>query len=161
MWPLGYLLTWTTYGTWLHGDPRGSVDRDHHCPGAPALMPDPQRQEYVHRTLKHAPVALDEARRKIIQETIEAHCRFRRWGLTAINVRSNHVHVIVYAPTASPTQVMDQFKAWSTRRLREAGLLGHDQQAWTEGGSKRTLYTEQALNDATRYVLEGQGPDLS
>ncbi|MGI9518711.1 MAG: hypothetical protein ACR2NP_16760 [Pirellulaceae bacterium] len=26
--PLAYLLTWTTYGTWLHGDDRGWNRRD-------------------------------------------------------------------------------------------------------------------------------------
>ncbi|HQA44241.1 MAG TPA: transposase, partial [Phycisphaerae bacterium] len=88
------------------------------------------------------------------------HCEIRNWGLTALNVRSNHVHAIVYAPTATPKQVMEQLKAWTTRRLREAGLLGSDQQVWTEGGSKRALYTEQALSNAIRYVFEEQGPDL-
>ena len=27
--PLGYLITFRGYGTWLHGDRRGSVDRFH------------------------------------------------------------------------------------------------------------------------------------
>jgi hypothetical protein len=33
--PLAYLITFPTYGTWLHGDERGSVDRDHNLPGTP------------------------------------------------------------------------------------------------------------------------------
>jgi hypothetical protein len=31
---LAWLLTETTYGTWLHGDARGSVDRIRNQPGA-------------------------------------------------------------------------------------------------------------------------------
>jgi hypothetical protein len=27
--PLGYLITFRCYGTWLHGDERGSIDRFH------------------------------------------------------------------------------------------------------------------------------------
>ncbi len=27
--PLAYLITFRTYGTWLHGDERGSVDKNH------------------------------------------------------------------------------------------------------------------------------------
>ena len=33
-WPLAFLLTWTTFGTWLHGDERGSMDR--HSRGLPS-----------------------------------------------------------------------------------------------------------------------------
>jgi len=29
-----YLITFTTYGTWVHGDERGSVDREHNIPDA-------------------------------------------------------------------------------------------------------------------------------
>jgi len=41
--PLAYLITFTTYGTWLHGDPRGSVDREHNVWGTPFLDPDRAR----------------------------------------------------------------------------------------------------------------------
>ena len=27
--PLAYLITFHTYGSWLHGDAKGSVDREH------------------------------------------------------------------------------------------------------------------------------------
>ena len=30
--PLAWYLTWTTYGTWLHGDPRGSYFRSQYLP---------------------------------------------------------------------------------------------------------------------------------
>ena len=33
--PAGHFLTFRTYGTWLHGDARGSVDRFHNVPGEP------------------------------------------------------------------------------------------------------------------------------
>ena len=33
--PLAYLITFRTYGTWLHGDARGSVDREHNVFGTP------------------------------------------------------------------------------------------------------------------------------
>jgi hypothetical protein len=37
--PLAYLITFRSYGTWLHGDPRGSVDRFHNVYGKPRLPP--------------------------------------------------------------------------------------------------------------------------
>jgi hypothetical protein len=33
--PIGYLITFRSYGTWLHGDERGSVDRNHRAYGTP------------------------------------------------------------------------------------------------------------------------------
>jgi len=34
---LGYLITFRAYGTWLHGDSRGSVDRFHNRYGSPLI----------------------------------------------------------------------------------------------------------------------------
>src|SRR2546421_11369035 len=42
--PLAYHITWGTYGTRLHGDGRGTVDREHNEYGTPVLGPDPERQ---------------------------------------------------------------------------------------------------------------------
>jgi len=38
--PLAYFLTLRTYGTWLHGDERGSVDAKHNCYNTPYTAPD-------------------------------------------------------------------------------------------------------------------------
>src|SRR5688572_30293307 len=35
--PFGYHITFRAYGTWLHGDSRGSVDRFHNRFGTPRL----------------------------------------------------------------------------------------------------------------------------
>jgi len=43
--PLGYLITCRTYGTWLHGDARGSVDRDHNVYGTPMRDPNSALQQ--------------------------------------------------------------------------------------------------------------------
>ena len=44
---LAYFLTWTTYGTRLHGDQRGSIDAAHNTPGTDILLPDPSREARV------------------------------------------------------------------------------------------------------------------
>jgi hypothetical protein len=37
----GYFLTFHTYGTWLHGDERGSIDRKgYNIPGTPVRVPN-------------------------------------------------------------------------------------------------------------------------
>jgi hypothetical protein len=71
--------------------------------------------------------------------------------------------VVVTAPGYDPEDVMDQFKAWCTRRLKEhqrtAGTQKIRENWWTQRGSKRRLYDEASLEAAIRYVLEQQdGP---
>ena len=60
--PLAYFLTFTTYGTWLHGDGRGSVDREHNQPGEPWPEPDPARREGSAARLAQPPYLLDAVR---------------------------------------------------------------------------------------------------
>lgn len=31
--PVAFFLTWSAYGNWLHGDTKGSVDRNHNSYG--------------------------------------------------------------------------------------------------------------------------------
>ena len=82
------------------------------------------------------------------------HCEIRRWSLHAVNARSNHVHVVVTAD-AEPAKVMDQFKAWSSRRLNERTEQAPERW-WTRHGSTKWINDEGYLQNAIRYVLEGQ-----
>jgi REP element-mobilizing transposase RayT len=158
--PLAYFLTWTCYGTWLHGDDRGSVDRHQNSPNEDLISPTRAWSEWSARELKGEIVTLSEQARLVVEQTIEDHCAYRKWTLHVKNVRSNHVHVIVTSDR-TPRRTMDELKGWSTRRLRTAGLFGQDAEVWTEGGSKKQLWNERALEAAIRYVWDGQGPDIT
>jgi REP element-mobilizing transposase RayT len=159
--PLGYLLTWTCYGTWLHGDDRGSVDLDHNAPGSPFLPPDEPRRMTEYHALRHEPVTLDDTARRIVHETILEHARIRQWEVRAVNVRTNHVHVVVQCGEVHPRKVIQQFKDWATRRLRAAGVVDQDTHVWTDGGSGRFLWDERSIANAIDYVMEYQGADLT
>ncbi|HWA98068.1 MAG TPA: transposase [Pirellulales bacterium] len=148
-----------TYGTWLHGDERGSVDREHSAFGSDLLPTNANRTAFDRRRLKHAPMVLDQSRRALVQNAIEGVATYRAWRLWAINVRTNHVHVVVSAD-CKPERVMSDFKAWATRRLREAGLLERDVRPWSDHGSTRYLWNERALEDACKYVVDCQGANL-
>jgi REP element-mobilizing transposase RayT len=158
--PIAYFLTWTTYGTWLHGDERGSVDDRHNVPGTPFAPANPRRLAYRAAQLKHPPFTLDESARGVVHATIVVHCDIRGWGIRALNVRSNHVHIVVSCGGVDPERVVGQLKAWTTRRLREAGMLGSGS-AWVEGSSKQALYHDENVSRAIAYVMEGQGPELA
>jgi REP element-mobilizing transposase RayT len=158
--PRAYFLTWTCYGTWLHGDPRGSVDREHNAYGTPVLDVDPRRVRADAGRLANPPVVLDAAARKIVHDTIVAHCALRGWTIHALNVRTNHVHVVVACGTIAPETAMAQLKAWATRRLREAGCISAFARIWTNHGSTGYLWTGDDVDGAVTYVTDFQGPDL-
>ena len=157
--PLAYLITFRCYGTWLHGDERGSVDRDHNVYGTPFLARHERREVEEQRRLKQAPVVLDNARREVTEQAIRRVCQHRNWTLRAINVRTNHAHVVVSA-ACRPEKVLNDFKAYATRGMREAGVWKSALRPWAEHGSRRYLWTEREVERACDYVLNHQGDDL-
>ena len=155
--PLAYFLTWTTHGTWLHGDELDSVDRHHNRPGAPRIAPDTGRALASAARMPLHAYTLSPAARQLVDAIIRQHCGIRSWPLLALNVRTNHVHVVVSCPAAiTPENALSQLKAWSTRRLREHGHLAADARAWTEHGSTRWINNHAGLDAAIGYVTNGQ-----
>lgn len=69
--PLAYLLTFTCYGTRLHGDEAGSVDRHHNIPGSPYLPPDTVRRAAEQRLMTDGPYEMDARRRAIVLKAIK------------------------------------------------------------------------------------------
>src|SRR6185503_4151801 len=95
--PLAYLITFRSYGTWLHGDQRGSIDRQHNRYGGPFAPANENRRRHNKSLLKGEPVWLDTARRNSIEKAVRETCVHRKWELRAFSVRTNHVHSVVSA----------------------------------------------------------------
>jgi REP element-mobilizing transposase RayT len=155
---LAYHLTWTTYATWFPGDERGWVNTK--TRGIQA--PNARLQDEASALLEEEPVVLTQRQRAIVEKTIAEHCRIRGWILHAVNARSNHIHVVVTADKDADA-VMDQFKAWCSRKLSDdAGLTEPvaykaGRRRWfTEGGDKEIIDNESYLENAIHYVKEGQ-----
>ena len=78
----------------------------------------------------------------------------------AINVRTNHVHLVVSVGEKKSGIVLNAFKANATRRMRESGYWQSTLSPWSDKGSKRYLWNEQSIARAVDYVMNGQGDDL-
>ena len=158
--PLAYLITFRSYGTWLHGDERGSIDRFHNRYKSPYI----ERNENWHRhnvqILEDEPVVLDESRRRAVDHAIRETCTVRKWHLHALNVRTNHVHAVVAIGLIAPERALSAFKANATRQMRQDGCWRRTSSPWAEGGSKRYLWNEQSVAKAIEYVLYAQGDEL-
>jgi REP element-mobilizing transposase RayT len=158
--PLVYLITFRCYGTWLHGDERGSVDRFHNIFDTPYLPTNEKWLEFNKSLLKHKPVELDKKRRNSVDKAIRETCQKRNWGLLAINVRTNHVHVVVDTGNRNPNQALSAFKANATRQMREDKCWDFEHSPWADKGSKRWLWNEKSVEIALDYVINGQGDEL-
>lgn len=169
---LTWLLTNTTYGTWLPGDRRGSVtsvrDRrpgdpvgtsrvEHDRPGEPWEPSRPGLRRSAEMLLKGAPIylTLPQAEAALAQflETAE----HRGWALLAASIMDNHYHLVIAASVEmTADRVLSDLKAYATRRLsREFGAPASGTW-WTSRGSKRWLRDVRAIEDATKYVLYKQ-----
>ena len=153
-----YHIIWTTYGSWLPGDRRGWVRTKR----SGIQSPDAQREEFARKSMAESEVILTPDQRALIEQTVRDHCVVRRWLLQAVRARSNHVHVVVTADR-DPEVVRDQFKAWCSRKLSDAEGLQNavaaraGRRRWfTEGGDTEVIEDEAYLENAIRYVLEGQ-----
>lgn len=114
--PLAYFITFTCYGTWLHGGKSTSVDYYNNIPGTEFIPYDRRRLYQVKNLMLETPYSLDELRRHIVLQAICEVCRYRQWVLLAVHVRSNHVHLVIHAQI-SPEHIMNTVKAYASRYL--------------------------------------------
>jgi REP element-mobilizing transposase RayT len=117
--PLAYLITFRCYGTWLHGDDRGSMDPKHNVYGSSKIAPNSRLQESDSKQLKHPPSRLTARKRKVVKNAVREVCEHRKYLLRAINVRTNHMHTVVTA-MRKPEPVLIAFQAYSTRVSAQA-----------------------------------------
>ena len=158
--PLAYLITLRCYGTWLHGDERGSIDRFHNRYKSPYIDPNKRWHRHNVEALESEPLILNARQRQSIEVAIRETCRFRKWYLHAINVRSNHLHVVASIGSIRPERALTAFKANATRQMRQHGCWPYAHSPWAERGSKRYLWNERSVARAIEYVLYGQGDEL-
>src|ERR1700759_5427336 len=93
--PLAVFFTFRSYGTWLHGDERGSVDRRNNIYGTPRIPKHDKLHNLSEIEMKYGTVTLNAAQRKSTERAIRDTCEKRRWDLVAINVRTNPVHAVI------------------------------------------------------------------
>jgi REP element-mobilizing transposase RayT len=156
--PLGYFITWSTYGTWLPGDDRGWVEYRRGW-----QFPNPILELESGARMTEDACRLTKEQRQIVEEQVAETCRYRGWTLHAVNCRSNHVHVVLTA-ARHPDEVRTQLKAWCTRRLKEFERKcrtelddsGIRENWWAERGSQRYINDEESLEAAILYVRDGQ-----
>ena len=155
--PLAYLLTFRTYGTWLHGDERHSVRRHgKNIYGTPDISPNQKLEAGMRNELKQQIIIFDDLQRNVVETAIRELCEKRGYYLRAVKVLSNHVHAVV-SVQCRPERIVDAFKAFATKKLREEKLFPNETQIWSRGRSRRYLWKPRHVELAIDYVLYSQG----
>lgn len=167
-----WLITNTTYGTWLPGDSRGSVTsvrdkrqneaettsrQEHDLPGQPYEEYLPGLQRSAERLMKGPPIYLSLPQAERVISQFQETAQFRGWTLLAISIMANHYHLIVLVPDeVDPARVLADFKAYASRVLNRDYGKPVSGTWWTSKGSTRKLTDDSAVKNATRYVIERQ-----
>ena len=155
--PLAYLLTFRTFGTWLHGDQRSANQRVRkHSRSTPRVEPNVPLHERMMESIRHQPTILSPVQRHHVAGAIHEVCAYRGYSMRALNIRSNHGHAVVSAEV-KPERIVNEFKAYSTRKLRQEQEFANDQIIWSRGASTRYLWKPRNVEAAIEYVLYSQG----
>ena len=160
----GWLLTWTTYGTWLPGDPRGSVTRvrdqftdrtrsEYDQFETPYLAQAPGLAHASRFAMKGSPTRLTREQAVVVAEDFESTVQYRNWSMIAGSVMANHVHLVVIAPeTTRSEKLLQILKSYASRALNRRWELSPGSEWWTASGSRRPLRGDEAIDSASRYV---------
>ena len=140
---LGYMITWTTYGTWLQGDERGYVKNGKIYPANKNLL------QYNKKTQLQDAVKLSKVQQKIVQDAILKESALQGQRIYALSVMPTHVHLVAgYIP--QPISKIVAYYKKSTRLALKA--IGHNGRLWTKGYDKRFCFDEESLTRRIRYV---------
>jgi len=158
-----WLLTWTTYGSWMPGDERGSTSVTHSIEGArefhnrvgtfPAA-PNDAIQHYADSVRKHPVVILDRTMARLIDELFRETAAFRGWNIRILAIMATHIHVVVQVNgDPRPAQLLKDLKSYASRRLNRhfPDRIGR---WWTDSGSARFLHEEANILRAIAYVRD-------
>lgn len=165
-----WLLTWTTYGTWLPGDDRGFVSNVRLGNGpevrhnAPGTTPDTKMRGLVldsRERMLGPTIYLDDRQASVVLEQLIETARYRAWELAAVAIMPNHLHVVVGVPgDPEPDTLLRDFKSYASRRLNTAFAKPVSGRWWTQSGSRRKLPDDAAVQAAVAYVRHQHSPLL-
>jgi REP element-mobilizing transposase RayT len=157
---IAYHAIFTTYGTWLPNDPRGSYSKAIYNEELAELgvihygrqNPQPARslmrrfRVAVMPRLSRHPYYFDGATRRIVADAFARVVARLRLSVPACAIMNDHVHVVVWRSKYTIEYLVNQLKGAATNALRLT------QTPWTRGRWKVFIDDEPSLRAAVRYV---------
>lgn len=164
-----WLLTWTTYGTWLPGEDRGFVSpvrsspydswRRQNTPGTDYSRSMPGLRSAAQSRLKCPPIFLNPSQAESLLEQFHETSQYRGWECLAVAIMRTHIHLLAEVQLdPSPDVILKDFKSYGSRKLNSRWGKPASATWWTESGSKRKKATYSAVVNAVRYVANQDYP---
>ncbi len=158
-----WLISWTTYGSWLPGDERG-----YRTWRGREYVPPPERYAQPGEPTYHASdhVAVHQLAESISDEPVYLTRDQMEIGLAAMveeiaqipiipaimSVGDGHVHWLCYFGTLEIWPTVSRIKAAATRELNARGFQG--KKPWTKGCNMRSKSTRRECRNAYKYVRD-------
>ena len=115
---LGYMLTWTTYGSWLQGEKKGYVK------GGKVLGENPGLKKTNVDSQAGDSVKLTGRQREIVRNAIVNEAKRLDQKIHSLVVCSNHVHLVVGYISDPISEAAGYYKNAARVALRRSGFAG-------------------------------------
>jgi len=146
----------TTFGTWLHGDPRGSWHE------GKLIGPDPFLRETILRRMTHDAIVLTTAEQYWVERVIRDTCEEQNHEIVSLTVQATHLHLILGAKlrediktTIARLKRRTAVKIFSQRRSQG---LTVPKSLWTEGRYVIFLDEDEHVENTIEYVERHNQP---
>ncbi|MCK4998507.1 MAG: transposase [Anaerohalosphaera sp.] len=137
---VAYMLTWTTYGTWLQGDERGWVK------GGSVLDGNEKLYRKNSENMKKDIVWFGNEERQVVRKAIIDEAERNGLTVLAITVQNGHVHVVIKYDDRAICRIAGLLK--NSGRV----ALGIKGRVWTTGYDVQYCFDEAAVRSRIRYV---------
>ncbi|PKL49301.1 MAG: hypothetical protein CVV39_03065 [Planctomycetes bacterium HGW-Planctomycetes-1] len=156
---IAYHAIFTTYGTWLPNDPRGSFSKEIYNDRLKLLgvikygrqIPPPKKlikEFYAEATgiLNRLPYFINDDARPVIAAGFATVVQRLNIEVPACAIMNDHIHLLVLRSKYSIEYLVNQFKSAATK------ALNLKQSPWTRGCWKVFIDNEETLKVAIRYI---------
>ena len=157
-----WLVSWSTYGTWLPGDPRGyrtwrgkrhvPPPKRYAAPGEATYEPAPHREllALARKSMNEEPVFLSPDERRTAAEAMREEFELIPVEPSILAVAEWHVHVLVRVGGYPLRTAAGRLRAAATRLLHIRGTPGR--KVWCQGCDLESKNDDSAIETAFRYV---------
>ncbi len=163
--PFALFITWTTYGTWLPGDPRGYVSNTlredgtfepkRNQRGTPYSRGDARTLASAQRLQKHNTVWLNYGQAATTAEALVKAAAQRHWFIIRAAIMASHIHTLTTRCPDDGSAILRIFKGVTSAEL--SNKAGRPGRWWTHGGSDRYLQDQRAIDAVEHYIRQQQG----
>ncbi len=138
------MITMTSYGTWLPGDIRGSINKGILLPPRPAL------ERHARRLLRSPPVVFSDHEQDVLARSLDTTATLYDYPLEAVAIEATHCHVLTHPRDDTVAAMVGRLKTAMRQSLQRGRI-------WTRGYNVRRCYSEQQVDAMRAYIAHHPG----